>query len=102
VRVDVVSEHNFFAGLSRDISEGGLFVATDLAYDVGERVEIQLRFPGDDAPTSLVTEVAWVRAHSAGGDAAPGLGLRFVEPTEPTLERIRGFMALRRPIYVEL
>src|SRR5690242_18025634 len=39
VSVDLVSEHNFFAGLSLNVSEGGLFVATHLVRPVGSRLE---------------------------------------------------------------
>jgi uncharacterized protein (TIGR02266 family) len=101
VEVDIVSEHNFYAGLSLNISEGGIFVATHTEYPVGTRVEIRLLFPGDEEPTNIMTEVRWVRPHNENADGSAGLGLRFVDVSPPVLEKIAGFARSRDPLYYE-
>ncbi len=102
VKVDIVSDHNFYAGLSLNISEGGIFVATHVSYPVGTRLEIRLLLPGEEVPTSIMTEVRWVRPHSdAKDDAGAGLGLSFVDVPEIVLAKISGFAQSREPLYYE-
>jgi uncharacterized protein (TIGR02266 family) len=101
IEVDIVSEHNFYAGLSLNISEGGLFVATHVEYKVGTRLEIRLLLPEDEEPTAIMTEVRWVRPHNADADGSPGMGLRFVDVPAPILEKISKFAQNRDPVYYE-
>jgi uncharacterized protein (TIGR02266 family) len=102
IQIDILSEHNFYAGLSQNISEGGLFVATHVSYPVGTRLEIRLLLPGDVASTTLMTEVRWVRPLSDDGDGpAAGLGLRFVELTPDVLPKLAEFARNRDPLYYE-
>jgi uncharacterized protein (TIGR02266 family) len=102
IQLDIVSEHNFYAGLSLNISEGGLFVSTHVLYPLGTKLEIRMLFPGDEEPTALMTEVRWQRPHGEGRDAAPGgMGLRFVDLTPLVLDKIRRFSAKREPLYYE-
>jgi uncharacterized protein (TIGR02266 family) len=100
--IQVVSEHNFYAGLSLNISEGGLFVATHVTYAVGTRLEVRLLLPGDEDPTTLLTEVRWVRPHSdAQGAGGAGLGLRFMDVPPDILVKIAQFARNRDPLYYE-
>src|SRR5262249_10731514 len=45
VEVSVASEANFFAGLTGDISAGGIFVPTYETYPVGSLVDVELTLP---------------------------------------------------------
>jgi uncharacterized protein (TIGR02266 family) len=101
IQVDIVSEHNFYAGLSLNISEGGLFVATHVSYPVGTRLEVRLLLPGDELPTTLMTEVRWVRPHSDEQGAGAGLGLRFMDVPPEVLAKISQFASRRDPLYYE-
>src|SRR5262249_52959118 len=91
VRIDESSDHNFYAALSLDVAEGGIFGATHLRYEVGTQVEVQLLLPEDEEPITLITAVRWTRAHKSDSDASPGLGLRFVELPPHVVPRIEGF-----------
>jgi uncharacterized protein (TIGR02266 family) len=101
INVDIVSEHNFYAGLSLNISEGGLFVATHVEYPVGTKLEIRLLLPGDEEPTAIRTEVRWVRPHNADADGSAGMGLRFLELTPAVMAKIARFAQSRDPLYYE-
>jgi uncharacterized protein (TIGR02266 family) len=101
VEVDVHTEHNFFSGLTGDISEGGLFVATHLAYDIGTRLEINLVLPDRAEPTALLAEVRWIRSYVAEYDVSAGIGLRFLDAREDLLARIRSFLRARDPMIYE-
>jgi uncharacterized protein (TIGR02266 family) len=101
INVDIVSEHNFYAGLSLNISEGGLFVATHVEYPIGARLEIRLLLPGDDEPTSIMTEVRWVRPHNENADGSAGMGLKFLNLAPDVLAKVHRFAENRDPLYYE-
>ena len=101
INVDIVSEHNFYAGLSLNISEGGLFVATHVEYPVGAKLEIRLLLPGDEEPTAIMTEVRWVRPHNVDADGSAGMGLRFIGLTPDVMAKIAKFAQNRDPLYYE-
>ena len=99
VHVDVGSQHNFFAGLSLNISEGGIFVATHVEHPMGTRLEVRFLLPGDEEPVTVLTEVCWIRLRS--GNEWPGLGLKFVDLDPFVLAHIQRFVAHRDPLYYE-
>ena len=101
INVDIVSEHNFYAGLSLNISEGGLFVATHVEYPVGTKLEIRLLLPGDEEPTAIMTEVRWVRPHNENADGSAGMGLRFLDMAPTVMAKIHRFAQNRDPLYYE-
>ena len=102
VAVSVVSDTNFFAGLSLNISEGGIFVATHVTYPIGTRLEIRLLLPADEEPTSVMTEVRWVRPHVEGDDAVTGGSAQLLRTPDPAvMAKIARFAAKREPIYYE-
>ncbi len=101
VAVTIHSEHNFYAGLSLNISEGGLFVATHQHYPVGTRLEISVLLPGDDEATIMLTEVRWVRPHIDNADGSAGIGLRFVDMSPALMARVSEFVQARSPLYYD-
>jgi uncharacterized protein (TIGR02266 family) len=101
VSVSVASEHNFFAGLSLNISEGGIFVATHHEHAVGTRLEISLAFPGDGDATTIMTVVRWVRTHRAADGGQPGLGLSFIDVPPEVFAKIQRFVKKRDPLFYD-
>lgn len=107
--------NNFYAGLSEDISDGGVFIATHVRLAVGTPVTIWITIPGSDAPTRVSGTVRWVREPAAiakaenifGGDrqlaemAPPGMGVQFHNVSDTTRQAIRSFMTCRRPDFFE-
>ncbi len=101
VEIDVASDHNFYAGITLDLSEGGVFVATHLEKEIGTVVDLQLRLPGVTSPVRCVGEVRWLRTYSESSDAPPGIGLRFVLLEPGAREAIQGFLASREPMFYD-
>ena len=97
VAVDFESEHNFFAGVTCDISEGGLFVASDEPLDVGDEVELNLMLPGDLEVVARGA-VRWTLRRE-GADA--GYGVQFTSIDERSLAAIRQFVQEREPMLYE-
>jgi hypothetical protein len=84
-----------------DLSEGGLFLRSDLLFEVGEDLRIEIPL-GDGNVTVAQGRVAWV-TRGSGKKAAAGMGIEFARlsahdrraladslralaPTEPTKE----------------
>lgn len=77
-----------FFGYARNISCGGVFIATVSPREPGERFDLQLTFP-PPAPFVLQCrcEVIWKRRFERGGKYEPGMGLRFLDlPPESAAE----------------
>lgn len=101
LKVTMISETNFYMGLSPNMSEGGLFVATHQIQPIGTIVELKFVLPMSDEPITVRGEVRWVRPFSADIEAHPGMGVRFVDLSEHDAARIRTFLKSRPPIYYD-
>lgn len=69
-----------FFGYARNISRGGLFIATVSPREPGEQFDLQVTLP----PAARLTlncrcEVVWKRPFQRGGKYEPGMGLRFLD-----------------------
>jgi uncharacterized protein (TIGR02266 family) len=78
-----------FFGYAKNISRGGLFIATVNPREPGDQFDLELLLP---APNSLLIrcrcEVVWKRVFERKGKFEPGMGLRFLDLPEATGEAI--------------
>jgi uncharacterized protein (TIGR02266 family) len=91
VEVNMRSENTFFTGFSENISEGGLFVATEAPYEIGERLDLSLSVMGDESKT-LTGIVRWVRPGGTSGGLPAGMGVQFVDLDDAVLRALQGFV----------
>jgi uncharacterized protein (TIGR02266 family) len=61
MRVDLKARNESFAATSKNLSVGGLFVATDRQVRVGEQVTVELSLPGHVLPIVVGAEVRWMQ-----------------------------------------
>lgn len=102
VAIDIYSEHNFWSGLTMNVSEGGVFVATQKMMKPGTMLIVDMELPGEDEPIIALAEVRWTRAWSGDPDVPPGLGVKFVHLCEDSLAKIRRFAErIREPLFFE-
>jgi uncharacterized protein (TIGR02266 family) len=98
--IDLCSEHNFWTGLTMNISEGGVFVATHVMLPPGSLVGLHLELPSQRIMT--LGEVRWSRSYTGDDDVPPGLGIKFVGLDLASLGSIRKFIAtIREPLLFE-
>jgi uncharacterized protein (TIGR02266 family) len=96
IKVDLEGDPTASTGLTQDISEGGLFVVTNRARPVGDRMRLQFQLPGSTRALSVETEVRWIREPpSPHAEAVGGMGLRFVNLSREDAATIRAFLARR-------
>ena len=103
--VTLLGENNFYVGLSQNISEGGIFIATYRVLPLGTRVLLTFTLPGSSELLSVEGIVSWHRppdaVASSGSNSTPpvttGMGVRFDDPDMDVQEAIRAFTELRSP-----
>jgi uncharacterized protein (TIGR02266 family) len=100
VEVTLESDHNFYTGLTSDLSEGGLFVATHALWPVGTKISVRFRLPGLEQPIQADTEVRWVR-DGRFSTLPPGIGLRFFHLPGDALHAVTQFVQRRDTIFYE-
>ena len=103
VKVDLESDHNFYTGLTQNISSGGLFIATSAIRKIGDRITLKFSIPGTPEPISVETEVRWIRENSAlqRTDGATGMGVRFVNLSPAAAAAIQKFVQDRDSLYYD-
>lgn len=92
-------ETQFYTGLTQDISEGGVFVATYRLFPVGTRLELSFQLP-DGTLVSTWGRVRWLRDEAA--QCRPGMGVEFGELREDVARAIAKFCEQRAPLYIEV
>jgi uncharacterized protein (TIGR02266 family) len=103
VKVDLESEHNFYTGLTQNISAGGLFIATHQLRRIGDRITLKFSLPGSNETLAVETEVRWIRENSSlqKVDGATGMGVRFVNLTPEASAVINHFIQSRESLYYD-
>jgi len=89
MRVDLKTGNQSFAAKSKNLGVGGVFVATEREFRVGDQVIAELSLPGHVRPIAVGPEVRWVQLE----DNRPyGLGLRFLRPSLGLTVAIHGLL----------
>jgi uncharacterized protein (TIGR02266 family) len=65
-------------GVTRNLSIGGMFVATPRALPVGTRLAIRFSILDEAEPVEIEAEVRWSRRVAEGDEQPVGLGLAFL------------------------
>jgi uncharacterized protein (TIGR02266 family) len=97
--LEFAEDAQFFTGLSLDISEGGLFVATYTPIPIGTRLVLCFELP-DGTSVEARGEVRWVRPEAMDGER-PGVGIKFTELPPDVRERIADICARQQPLYFD-
>lgn len=79
----------FFEGVVSDLSEGGMFVRVANPQLRGSEFGFEVQFADGVGLLSGRAEVAWSCDGSAGSDHAPGMGIRFLDLQDDSLEVVR-------------
>jgi len=103
VKVDLESDHNFYTGLTQNISSGGLFIATNALRKIGDRITLKFSLPGSAETLAVETEVRWIRENSAlhKVEGATGMGVRLVNLSPAAAATIQKFVESRDSLYYD-
>jgi uncharacterized protein (TIGR02266 family) len=98
--VAFLGDSHLIAGLSQDISEGGVFVATYQQLELGSAVTLGLELPSGRVEVKGV--VRWARPELEDGEQRPGFGVAFSEVSPEALAALREFCRAEPARYYEL
>jgi uncharacterized protein (TIGR02266 family) len=101
LEVTMESETNFYMGLTENLSEGGLFIATHVHKPLGTQIEVSFKLPDMPEPIKVMGTVRWLREYSETSDTSPGMGVRFEHIGPEHSEQIRRFLAARDPLFYD-
>lgn len=94
------SDASEFTGITADISEGGLFVATHSLPPIGSEIALRFSFPaGPELHARGI--VRWLRDSNDTDSAPPGIGVEFSALAERELSLIRAFVDQCEPPFFE-
>lgn len=100
--VDLCSEHDFWTGLTMNLSEGGVFVATHVSLPQGTLLGLHFELPRTSRRIMTLGDVRWSRTYTGNDDVPPGMGIQFVGLDEASLLAIRAFVtSLLEPLRFE-
>jgi uncharacterized protein (TIGR02266 family) len=102
LEVNLQSDSNFYIGLTENLSNGGIFVATHLVQPIGTAVALTLRLPNRKTPLTLAGRVRWVREFSDLLEVPPGMGIEFESISDTDARSIREFLAARTPLFFDI
>lgn len=69
------------------LAEGGIFVATQRDFKLGDDVYVLLQLPDDPQRYPVAGKVAWVTPAKAAGNRAQGIGVHF--PKDPKSSELK-------------
>ena len=72
----------------RNLSKGGVFLATTKPLAIGKLLHLELRAPGDAQALTATGRVVWTREHESAADRPAGMAVKFVDVEEGALEVI--------------
>lgn len=75
--LNINSKSALYAAYMPMLKNGGIFIPTTRAYNVGDEVSMLLTLMDDPAKLSLVGSVAWVTPAGAQNSKAQGIGVHF-------------------------
>ena len=103
IKIDLGSDHNFYTGLTQNISTGGVFVATNQIRPVGTKLMVQFSLPGSAQPTEVMTEVRWLRQRSIlqADSGVQGMGLRFLDLPDAAAVAVTAFAHKRESLFYD-
>lgn len=99
LEIEFDRETQLYTGLTQDISEGGVFIATYKIQPLGTPICLSFELP-DGTMIVARGEVRWTR--TASNASRPGMGVAFTEMSDESLAALARFCSRCAPLYVEV
>lgn len=99
--IHLESESNFYAGITNNVSEGGVFVASERLLAKGTVLDLEFSVPDGGPPVRTTGVVRWLREDLESIDGPPGMGVQFVELDDRARVRLERFVEHRDTLYYD-
>lgn len=82
---------------SADVSEGGVFIESDLLFEMGDIVKVEFSLPGETESIKVKGRVVRINKEKVekGDDLTAGMGLRFIDLDNKSEEKIKRYFSQR-------
>lgn len=87
IRLDIKGKAELLAAYIRLFREGGIFIPSTDAYQLGEEIYVLLTLPDETERYPVAGKVAWINPARASGNRPQGVGIRF--PDNPAAEQLK-------------
>jgi uncharacterized protein (TIGR02266 family) len=91
IKVRFQSKEDFQEALIHNISQLGVYLATDTPFDVGYQFQIEINLPGDKGMLEGKCEVIWVNEIEVE-DYPRGMGIQFIDLTSKNRELLQEYL----------
>ena len=81
-----------FFGYARNISRGGMFIASVNPREPGEQFDLEANFPPLGLTLACRCEVVWKRTYTKKSTLEPGMGLRFLDLPEEIADTLNDWV----------
>ena len=75
------------------VTNGGLFVATDKNYKLGEEIFLLLNIMDEPEKIPVAGKVVWITPQGAQGNRSAGIGVQFSDQDDPARRTIENHLA---------
>lgn len=75
------------------VRNGGLFIATNKNFAIGDEVFLLLRLMDDPEKMPVAGKVIWITPRGAQGNRASGIGVQFSKKNELAKDKIETYLA---------
>ena len=82
------AEKDKVAGFARNLSPGGMFIATVKPQQKGEKIDVSFRLPFEAIVVSCTCEVMWSKGFDPRSITGTGMGVRFMDLDPAIKEKI--------------
>lgn len=87
------NQETFLADYAFNASEGGVFIATNKSFSVGDEISFEVSFPGLLKPFQCHGRVCWQRKPEDAKDGEPaGIGVAFLSQTSEESRRFKSLV----------
>lgn len=83
-----------YASYMQFVKNGGIFVPTNRAYEIGDTVFMLLKLMDESTPLPIEGKIVWITPTGAQGNKTPGVGVQFADaPGSAPKETIEQYLA---------
>jgi CRP/FNR family cyclic AMP-dependent transcriptional regulator len=81
-------KEDFLKAFSENVSDRGIFIKTMKPLPEGERFFLKLRVPDVLETFKIGCEVSWSRPETGNTEESPGMGVKFIQISNPDMQRL--------------
>lgn len=71
-----------YAAYMQFLTNGGVFIPTNRAYELGDNVFMLLKLMDETSPIPIEGKIVWITPTGSQGNKTPGIGVQFSEDSK--------------------